>query len=257
MPFRAPTPGPGWRRPLRGILTVRLLTGKWTETNRGMLMAKTTDDEDTRVKLKTSAIRLFSRHGIDGVSVRAILNDAGVKNSAGIHYYFRTKDDLIRELVQDALKRTRRARNAALNALEARGVPISVRDVVDTIIRVETTGTGDPEERSDLPIGFGHMRFISVMQLNHRDVFIAAVREEGDNSFERCIDHIARALPGVPRPVLNRRIIFFFQFAQSSLSTREAAFVADPSGGKLWSDPDALEDLKETLSAALYNRLAD
>ncbi|WP_199252743.1 TetR/AcrR family transcriptional regulator [Chachezhania sediminis] len=220
-------------------------------------MAKPAEDEDTRERLKTSAIRLFSRHGIDGISVRAILNDAGVKNSAGIHYYFRTKDDLIRELVQDALKRTRRARNAALDALEARGTPITVRDVVDTILRVETTGTGDPEQRTDLPIGFGHMRFISVMQLNHRDMFIAAVRSEGDNSFERCIEHIATALPDVPRPVVNRRMIFFFQFAQASLSAREAAFVLDPTGGKLWGDPDALDGLTETLTAALYCDIPD
>lgn len=220
-------------------------------------MAKTTVDEDTRERLKSSAIRLFSRHGIDGVSVRAILNDAGVKNSAGVHYYFRTKDDLIRELVQDALKRTRRARNAALDALEARGGPISVRDVVEAIIRVETTGTGDPEQLADLPIGFGHMRFISVMQLNHRDVFIAAVREEGDDSFERCIEYIARALPDLPRQVLNRRIIFFFQFAQASLSAREAAFISDPSGGRLWEGPEALSSLISMLTAALHDNLPE
>lgn len=220
-------------------------------------MTSASVDEDTRERLKHSAIRLFSRHGIDGVSVRAILNDAGVKNSAGIHYYFRTKNDLIQELVQDALRRTRRARNAALDQLEARGGPISVRDVVETIIRVETTGTGDPEQRTDLPIGFGHMRFISVMQLNHRDVFIDAVRKEGDNSFDRCIEHIARAMPDVSRPEINRRMIFFFQFAQASLSAREAAFVRDPSGGGLWGAPDALSSLNETLTAALYGRLPD
>ena len=82
-------------------------------------MVNRSDEDDTRQRIKIAAIQLFSRHGIEGVSVRAILNQASVKNSAGIHYYFRTKDDLIRELVRDALMRTRRARNAALDALEA------------------------------------------------------------------------------------------------------------------------------------------
>lgn len=213
-------------------------------------MTRTIDD-DTRERLKVAAIELFSRHGIDGVSVRAILNRASVKNSAGIHYYFRTKDDLIDELVMDALKRTRRARNAALDALEARGGPITVRDIVELIVHVETIGTGDPEQRTDLPIGFGHMRFISVMQLNHRDKFMQTVRNEGDNSYERCIAHIVRALPDVPQPVLNHRLIFFFQFAQASLSVREAAFVANETGGGLWGAPEALDQLIETLTAAI------
>ena len=78
-------------------------------------MVNRSDEDDTRQRIKIAAIQLFSRHGIEGVSVRAILNQASVKNSAGIHYYFRTKDDLIRELVRDALMRMRRARNAALD----------------------------------------------------------------------------------------------------------------------------------------------
>ena len=214
-------------------------------------MANDVDEDGTRERIKTAAIRLFSRRGIDGVSVRAILTEASVKNSAGIHYYFRTKDDLIRELVRDALTRTRRARNTALDALEATGEPIRVRDIVDLIIKVETGGVPDPELRSDLPIGFGHMRFISVMQLNHRDTFTAAVEAEGDDSFQRCIDHIARALPDVPRAVLNQRLVFFYQFAQASLSAREAAFVQNADGGRLWGAPDVLENLIDSLTAAI------
>ncbi|MCC6000587.1 MAG: TetR/AcrR family transcriptional regulator [Pararhodobacter sp.] len=206
-------------------------------------------EDDTPARLKGAAIELFSRHGIDGVPVRAILQAALVRNSAGIHYYFRTKDDLIRELVKDALTRTRRARNAALDQLEASGQPITPHDIVRIIVHVETVGTGDPEQRSDLPIGFGHMRFISVMQLNHRDMFLDAVRQEGDNSFQRCLEHIARALPDIPRRELNQRMIFFFQFAQAAVSMREAAFVADPSGGKLWGAPDALDNLIQALTA--------
>ncbi|MCA1243311.1 TetR family transcriptional regulator [Stappia stellulata] len=214
-------------------------------------MVNRSDEDDTRQRIKIAAIQLFSRHGIEGVSVRAILNQASVKNSAGIHYYFRTKDDLIRELVRDALMRTRRARNAALDALEASGAPIGVRDIVELIVKVETVGTGDPEQRSDLPIGFGHMRFISVMQLNHRAIFSAAVEAEGDDSFQRCIDHIAAALPDVPRAALNRKLVFFYQFAQASLSAREAAFVLNEDGGRLWGDPTALESLIDSLTASI------
>ena len=55
-------------------------------------------EDDTPARLKGAAIELFSRHGIDGVPVRAILQAALVRNSAGIHYYFvdRTKDAIRR-----------------------------------------------------------------------------------------------------------------------------------------------------------------
>lgn len=217
-------------------------------------MIRLKGEDDTPVRLKGAAIELFSRHGIDGVSVRSILNAASVKNSAGLHYYFRTKDDLLRELVRDALERTRRARNTALDALEATGKPITVRDIVRLIVYVETIGTGDPEQREDVPIGFGHMRFISVMQLNHRDKFMQAVREEGDISFQRCLEHIALAVPSIPRRELNQKMIFFFQFAKASLSMREAAFVADPTGGKLWGSSDALDNMIEALVAIFLTK---
>lgn len=214
-------------------------------------MSSSPEEDGTREKLKSSAIRLFSLYGIDGVSVRAVLGEAGVRNSAGIHYYFRTKDELIRELVVDATARSSRARTAMLDALEESGRPISVRDIVRLIVQVETTGTGDPEQHTDLPIGFGHMRFVSAMQLNHREKFMAAVGERGDRSFERCMQHIRDALPEVPRTVLNQRLIFFYQFINASLSAREAAYVENATGGSLWGHPEALDNLIDTLAAGL------
>jgi AcrR family transcriptional regulator len=58
-------------------------------------------DDPTRDKIKAAAQRLFSTHGLDGVSVRDIVKAAGAKNGASLHYYFGSKEGLITELVLD------------------------------------------------------------------------------------------------------------------------------------------------------------
>lgn len=208
-------------------------------------------EDSTRDKLKVAAMRLFSLHGISGVSVRNIMTEAGAKNSASVHYYFRTKDDLIEELVVDAARRSERARNAQLDLLEKSGRAISVKDVVRIIISVESTGTGDPEQISTPPIGFGHMRFVSSMQLNHRKKFMEAIGDRWNVSYMRCVQLIRAALPEIPAAVLNQRLAFMFIFTNASLAEREAAFAAELSGGPLWGQPRALENLIDMLTAGL------
>lgn len=214
-------------------------------------MSLVIEEDGTRKSLKTAAMRLFSLHGIDGVSTRDIIAAAGAKNTASLHYYFGSKDDLIRELVDDAGRRSDRARGAALDRLERAGTKLALEDIVRIMINVETIGTGDPEQITDPPIGFGHMRFVSAMQLNYRDKFMATIGDRWDTSYLRCVRHIKALLPGVPEATLNQRLVYFYVFINASLATREAAFMVDKRGGNLWGDARALENLIEVLAAGL------
>jgi AcrR family transcriptional regulator len=209
------------------------------------------DEDGTREKLKTAAMRLFSRHGIFGVSVRDIVTEAGAKNSASVHYYFRTKDELIDELVLDAARRSDRARNAELTRLERAGQLMTVRDIARIIIEVETIGTGDAEQIQNPPIGFGHMRFVSAMQLNHRDRFIQTIGDQWNSSYIRCIDHIRALVRNVPADILNQRLVLMYIFLGATLAAREAAFETSPTGGALWGHPEALRNLIDVITAGL------
>jgi AcrR family transcriptional regulator len=53
----------------------------------------------TRNAILDTAERLFAQHGLQGASVRKILSQAGV-NVALAHYYFGSRDGLIRELLR-------------------------------------------------------------------------------------------------------------------------------------------------------------
>lgn len=54
----------------------------------------------TRKRILAAARLLFARHGMDGVSVRAIAEEAGV-NHALVHRYFGNKMDMVSEIVQN------------------------------------------------------------------------------------------------------------------------------------------------------------
>jgi AcrR family transcriptional regulator len=209
------------------------------------------EGDGTRERLKSAAIRLFSVHGIDGVSVRNIVREAGAKNGASLHYYFRTKDDLIRELVVDAAKRSDRARNVRLDLLEVQGGPRSAKDILRLIIEVETVDASDPDQCGTPPIGFGHMRFVVAMQFNHRRMFLDAIGDRWNKSYLRCIKHLKRLLAHVPAAILNQRLVFMSLFVNASLAAREAAFEGDPTGGKLWGREEALENLINTIGHSL------
>ena len=209
------------------------------------------EEDGTRERLKSAAMRLFSMHGIDGVPVRDIVTEAGARNGASLHYYFRTKDDLIKELVVDAARRSDRARNTRLDRLEAEGGPKSVKDILRLIVEVETVDKSDPEHNSALPIGFGHMRFVVAMEFNHRKMFLDAIGDRWNKSYLRCIEHLKRLLPQLPTAIVNQRLVFMALFTNAALAARETAFENDATGGRLWGRPDALENLINTIALGI------
>jgi AcrR family transcriptional regulator len=204
--------------------------------------------EDTPARLKAAALRLFSERGIDGVSVRDIVAAAGQRNGASLHYHFGSKEGLIEALVLDGARCSEAARAARLEALEAAGGPRDPLDIIRLIIEAETQPAEDDPAR---PTGFGHMRFVSALLTNRRDLLAAALDGRRNAAYLRCLRHLRDLLPETPAAELDRRFVFLQLSLAAALAAREAAFAADPSGGRLWSDPAALDDLAAALRGLL------
>jgi AcrR family transcriptional regulator len=49
----------------------------------------------TRERLLETSIELFARHGIQGVSLRTVMEAAGAKNTAAVHYHFGDREALL------------------------------------------------------------------------------------------------------------------------------------------------------------------
>ena len=205
--------------------------------------------DPTPDKIKSAAQRLFSARGIDGVSVRDIVAAAGLRNGASLHYYFGSKERLLRELVIDGARRSDTARRRALEQLEAAGGPVSVADIVRVLIEVETGRHAESEV--DPQIGYGHMRFVVALQINHRRILGEALDGVQNTGYLRCLAHIRRLLPELPLQTVNQRLIFMYIMLTTTLAAREAAFEADPSGGRLWSAADAIENLVQSITGML------
>lgn len=85
--------------------------------------------DETRERILATAERLFSERGIEGVSVRTILAEAGV-NVALAHRYFGGRDGLVDEVLQRAVGPLNEHRLLLLEAVEARGDEATVEDVL-------------------------------------------------------------------------------------------------------------------------------
>ena len=88
----------------------------------------------TREKIKDVAQQLIAEHGVDGISIRDIIIAAGQRNMASLYYYFRSKEELIKELVYDANGVMEATRTDYLAKLEEIGEPLTVRQIVHVIL---------------------------------------------------------------------------------------------------------------------------
>lgn len=85
--------------------------------------------EDTRARILDAAERLFAECGVDAVSVRAILKDAGV-NVALANYHFGSREGLIEELLRSRVTAHEGELIRAIDEVDARGRDATLEDVL-------------------------------------------------------------------------------------------------------------------------------
>ena len=89
--------------------------------------------ERTRVLILDAAEKLFSEHGLDGVSMRDIAVSAEV-TLALVNYHFGSKDKLYRAVFERRIVPISSSRRAALALVLASKAPL-IRDVLDALAR--------------------------------------------------------------------------------------------------------------------------
>lgn len=209
-----------------------------------------TATESARDRLKNVALQLFSSRGVDGVSVRDIVGAAKMRNGASLHYYFGSKEELVRELVLDAAIRSDERRRQRLEAFEARGGPFCLENVVRILI--------DGEIEPDLNLGtagrtgLGHTRFILSVQINNRHLLSSAIEDkEVRTAYRKCLSHIKRFVPHLSDHDFRDRVVLMYTYITSVLAAREAA-MADPQEKiGLWASDTAIDHLVLTTCALL------
>lgn len=201
--------------------------------------------EATRLHIKQVARRLFATRSLEAVSIREIVKAAGQKNAGSINYYFRSKDDLIRELILDVARLRDAHHEARLNALEAAGEPLTLRAIVAILAEpphIAADGQGADDHA---------LRFLNMVMINHRDLLFEAVQGGADRGIRRCFDHLRRLLPELPAPLVQQRLMLAMLYLFAVASSREAAHAQPDRWRHLWGHPAARDNLLDSIEGLL------
>jgi AcrR family transcriptional regulator len=166
----------------------------------------------TKETLVLTAERLFARHGIDGVSIRQILQSAGVANFSAVQYHFESKEGLIRAIVENRapyLAERRRLLWAQAPAGDLRaGVEAQFLPVAE-LAELESSSYMTFLEQLDLRTSVGHPF----------DQLPADVRDR----YRAYEDQIGALLPDIPEPIRSRRLLHAQSLSLHVCAGRERA----------------------------------
>lgn len=199
----------------------------------------------TRQRIKATARKLFATRGLEAVSIRDIVNAAGQRNSGSVNYYFRSKEELIGELIRDVAKLIDDDHDRRLNELEAAGGPRSIRDVVAILIHHPTLDSPDGGDDKHA------LRFLNMLMINRRDLVFAALAGGLDKGTRRCVAHLGRFATKLPPALLQQRLILVIMYLFAAESSREASLEGVGAAGAFWKHPAARSNLIDTVEGIL------
>jgi AcrR family transcriptional regulator len=199
----------------------------------------------TREKIKDVAQQMIAKHGVDGISIRDIIIAAGQRNMASLYYYFRSKEELIRELMVDAADLMEGVRADYLARLEEIGEPLTVRQIAHVLI----SGAKLEPTRGGRQATF--MRFVTTVAHTHRHLFLEAMGNPHNKTYQRLLDLLRRQLQHVPLVVLNQRLLFFTTCCTSLLMAREEALSSEGHSRDYWSQPGIYQNMLDFMCAGL------
>jgi AcrR family transcriptional regulator len=149
-------------------------------------------ENETREKLIAAAETLFSLHGYQGVSVRAIAAAAGV-NWSLLGYYFRGKEGLLFEVYRRHCNALNAERFELLKAARAQCQPPQLEKVIEAFVlpalSVAQTQAGEAS--------FSRLR--AVLAAENSKLLDQLVAENFDSSSAEFIDALCECLPELSR----------------------------------------------------------
>ncbi len=188
----------------------------------------------TRQRLIEAAERLVAERGVDSVSVRDITNAAGA-NSASIHYHFRSKEGLLRAVLEYRAEMMSERRTGYLEKLNE-GDP-TLEDIVVAMVSptFDLALNGHENEAAS------YVAFIASL-LEHASM-VPVVREYFDAQFSAYVDLAKSVCPDLGHDSIINRLSFGFFLIFNAAS--------EPARGlRTWVatyDPDSLAHIKDDL----------
>lgn len=194
--------------------------------------------------IKQVARQLFAERGVDGVTVRDIAEAAGQKNHAAVAYHFGSKEALVREMIVDGARLIDDRRNAMLDALEERSQPLTLKDLVETLV-YPSVDFGEPQDVK------GYNRFIFLLDMTHREFFLDVLEGRWNSGYLRAVEHIKRLMPDMPEMRRTQKLVFIGRYLGTVMAARERKLEDASRDHPVWQHETTLPHLVETMLAIL------
>lgn len=91
--------------------------------------------ESTREQLLDAAEKLFLERGLDEVSLRAIVREAGQRNQSALQYHFGGREELITAILNRRMQQVEARRRGLVDAALASGAALDLREGCALLIR--------------------------------------------------------------------------------------------------------------------------
>ncbi|WP_022683484.1 TetR/AcrR family transcriptional regulator [Sphingobium bisphenolivorans] len=195
--------------------------------------------EIARERIKGEARRLFAQYGIDTVTIRDIAKAAGQRNGGSVNYYFRCKEDLVLEVLNDAARELDTIRGRQLDALEESNNPITLRAIMTILVLVD--GFESDEQ----------MRLFTMLQIYRRDSMHSEIPGKWDQAYQRCVAYLRGLIPDYPEKLFKQRLYFLIPYIWTFMATREGGSGQAKFWQEFWADPSTLENFLDTAEAML------
>lgn len=203
---------------------------------------------DVEARLKAVACHLFATNGVDGVTIRQILEAAKVKNFGAIGYYFGSKENLVRQILIDGSREIDIRRGELLGIAERPGHLPTAEDIVNILVHAVI-------DLDDV----GARKFICfnlMVSMTHRDLYVTTMFEQPNTHFNRCVAHLYRLMPGMPIAAARQRIMFMKSNMTSALARREAALASGTAATNEWAHDHVLRHFVQSETAMLLGAFA-
>lgn len=178
-----------------GVSLVRSVTAKrpeWVDK-----------DADTRDRLLAAALRIFANRGIASATLREITEEADA-NVAAVNYYFRSKEELTRTVLETCLRPINDARLKALQTCVEKngGKTPALEEIVEALVRPMVELTIDPYG------GRSPVRLLLQVRSLPQPLTNTILAEQFDLIHRRFLDILSEALPHLTKDAVGIRYDF-------------------------------------------------